>query len=142
MISTSCNESGKVLGLYRTFTVVVLMRIVVAADLLAVLVVSVALVEGCTDGARGVGEATASGGGLAFDELGWGCRWGGDGADCEEQSGGDEGCELHFENRLYVCSRSEGCWSEWRVCLGWSALAGRPEDVWVKYLLLVFYEGC
>lgn len=77
------------------------MRIVVATDLLAVLVVSVALAEGCADGAGGVGEATTSGGGLAFDELGWGCGWGGDGADCEEQSGGDEGCELHLGFSLY-----------------------------------------
>lgn len=78
-------------GEIETLVVVVGVRVVVRADLLVVLVVAVALVEGGADLAGAVVVVAAGRRGLSGDEVAGG---GGDGADCEEQGGVDG--EAHF----------------------------------------------
>lgn len=80
------------------------MRVVVVSDLLAVVVVHDSLVQGGADAGCSVLVAATGGCRLTGDNdisvSGEG-GWGGDGADCEEQSGAEEG-ELHL-----VCSVGE-----------------------------------
>lgn len=74
------------------------MRVVVVSDLLAVVVVHDSLVHGSADAGCSVLVAATGGCRLTGDNdisvSGEG-GWGGDGADCEEQSGAEEG-ELHL----------------------------------------------
>lgn len=74
------------------------MRVVVVSDLLAVVVVHDSLVQGSADAGCSVLVAATGGCRLTGDNdisvSGEG-GWGGDGADCEEQSGAEEG-ELHL----------------------------------------------
>lgn len=71
--------SSRGVPLLPYLAVVVGVGVVVAADLLAVLVVPVALVEGVADGGGGVELAAASGLRLALDEVTGGSGEGGDG---------------------------------------------------------------
>lgn len=74
------------------------MRVVVVSDLLAVVVVHDSLVQGGADAGCSVLVAATGGCRLTGDNdisvSGEG-GWGGDGADCEEQSGAEEG-KLHL----------------------------------------------
>lgn len=72
--------------------VVVSVRVAAAANSLAVLVVSVTLVQGVGDLAGAVVVVAALGGGLTLDDF---AGWGGEGRGCEQQ-GGDDGA-AHLE---------------------------------------------
>lgn len=93
------------------------MRVVATADLLVVVVVVDTLVVGGVDAGRGVVVVAAGGGGLSgFEDVGLdGGDGSGEGAGCEEQSGGEEG-ELHFGRLL---GGGDG-WRRWmKVLLAW-----------------------
>lgn len=103
----------------KALVVVVLVRVVAGAGLVVVGVVAVALVQGGADLAGAVVVVAAGGGGLADFELGLGDGgWGGEGAGCEEQGGGEDG-EAHLDGfGMGLRGWADGDYSEWIAAKG------------------------